>query len=399
MAQAEKLNAPATTTGPRWFDGLDGLRALAAFLIVLHHAGFASGLTFTSDWVGPFLARMEIGVPVFFLLSGFLLFRPFVAAQFAGERPSDVVGFWLRRLVRIFPAYWLAYFVLLAVGAISVVGIAGYPANGLLAHIYRPLWVKSGITQSWSLGTEISFYLVLPGLALIGARLGAGRSINRQAIRLLTFCAGLAALSLVFRLGMHMVSPYWANSYGAVSRLWLPSYLDVFGTGMGLAVLSAWAEHRSLVAGYLASITRRVWPWYLAALVMYWMVCTQLELGRGLEMGTFPMEVARQTFYLGVALAMVFPVIFADPQRSLIVRFFCHPVMAFLGSISYGVYLWHQAFLTWIRQILDWPEFQANFLVLVAGASLGSAAVAYVSFRLLEQPLMAKVRRWLAARS
>jgi len=207
----------------------------------------------------------------------------------------------------------------------------------------------------------------------------------------------LALGSVAFRLGMHMISPYWANSYGAISRLWLPSYLDVFGVGMGLAVLSVWAEHRTLVADFLTSITQRVWLWYVAAAVMFWMVCTQLELGRGLEMGTFPMELARQTLYLLVAVAMVFPVVFADPQRSRIVRFFCHRTMAFLGSISYGVYLWHQAFLTWTRQLLDWPEFQANFFVLVAGATLGSVVVATASYRMLEQPLMVWLRGRLVA--
>ena len=65
-----------------WFAGLDGLRAIAAFLIVLHHAGAASGLTFRSDLVGHLVARMDIGVSIFFVLSGFLLYRPFVTAQF-----------------------------------------------------------------------------------------------------------------------------------------------------------------------------------------------------------------------------------------------------------------------------------------------------------------------------
>ena len=70
----------------RHFACFDGLRAIAATLIVAHHAGFASGDTFRYEW-GVFLGRMDIGVPIFFALSGFLLFRPYVAAQFAGVEP------------------------------------------------------------------------------------------------------------------------------------------------------------------------------------------------------------------------------------------------------------------------------------------------------------------------
>ena len=86
-----------------WFAGLDGLRAIAAFLIVFHHAGAASGLTFRSDLVGHLVARMDIGVSIFFAF-GFLLYRPFVTAQFEG-RPAPATGtFWIRRLVRIYRA-------------------------------------------------------------------------------------------------------------------------------------------------------------------------------------------------------------------------------------------------------------------------------------------------------
>ena len=110
------------TSSTRWFGGLDGLRALAATLIVVHHAGFSSGLTFRNEFLGQFFSRMDIGVSIFFVLSGFLLYRPFVEKQFA-EKPSDKTKyFWIKRLVRIYPAYWLALIVILWSGAVEVFG-------------------------------------------------------------------------------------------------------------------------------------------------------------------------------------------------------------------------------------------------------------------------------------
>ena len=73
---------PAASLDADRVRGLDGLRAIAAFAIVFHHVGFRSGVTTGGDggpstW-GYYLGRLDIGVPVFFALSGFLLFRPIV---------------------------------------------------------------------------------------------------------------------------------------------------------------------------------------------------------------------------------------------------------------------------------------------------------------------------------
>ena len=178
--------APAPTDSSAhplgWFAGLDGLRAIAAFLIVFHHAGFSSGLTFRSDLGGLLLTRMDIGVSIFFVLSGFLLYRPFVTAQFEG-RPAPATGpFWIRRLVRIYPGYWVALVIQLALGVVTVLGFVGFLASFGLVHVYHPSRAISGLTQSWSLATELGFYLLLPWVAAAARRFSEGRSINRLSL-------------------------------------------------------------------------------------------------------------------------------------------------------------------------------------------------------------------------
>ena len=74
---------------PRHFPCFDGLRAIAAVLVVMVHTAFGSGFTHRS-WAGIYTARFEIGVAVFFLISGFLLYRPFAASHIAGASAPAV---------------------------------------------------------------------------------------------------------------------------------------------------------------------------------------------------------------------------------------------------------------------------------------------------------------------
>jgi peptidoglycan/LPS O-acetylase OafA/YrhL len=90
---------------PPRFPAFDGLRAIAAITVVVVHVSFVSGLTPRNPHaVGMYTARLEIGVSVFFLISGFLLYRPFVVAHLARAPRPRTGAFWLRRLLRIVPA-------------------------------------------------------------------------------------------------------------------------------------------------------------------------------------------------------------------------------------------------------------------------------------------------------
>ena len=151
--------------------------------------------------MGPYFARLDIGVCIFFVLSGFLLFRPFVHAQFSEKTVSSSGPFWFRRIVRIYPAYWIALIIALIFDLCEPVrDTTGHFLSFGLVHIYSRDMSRifSGITQSWSLVTELGFYFILPFLAMVGRRLGKGRSLHQQATRLL-LCF-LLAFRLLFAL-------------------------------------------------------------------------------------------------------------------------------------------------------------------------------------------------------
>ncbi|HWH92968.1 MAG TPA: acyltransferase family protein, partial [Baekduia sp.] len=93
------------------FPAVDGLRAVAVLAVVVTHTAFISGFN-GHGFLGEITARLDSGVALFFVISGFLLYRPFVAGRYRGERGPKVTHYARRRVLRIVPAYWLALTVL-----------------------------------------------------------------------------------------------------------------------------------------------------------------------------------------------------------------------------------------------------------------------------------------------
>ncbi len=186
---------------------------------------------------------------VFFVISGFLLYRPFAAAHFEGLAPTPMRKFWSRRLRRIVPAYWAAFLVVSYFLHADVVR-SGWGSLAIylgFAQIYSPYHALTGITQAWSLCTEMSFYLMLP---LWAAALGRRRRGPDDQLRVeLGGLAGLVIASVGYRAWVLQ----WHNPIAPTMPNWLPAYTDLFAMGMLLAVVSA----------YLATTDRQpAWLWH-----------------------------------------------------------------------------------------------------------------------------------------
>jgi peptidoglycan/LPS O-acetylase OafA/YrhL len=144
---------------------LDGLRAIGALAVVTTHVGFHTGTSLNGPFAG-ILARLDIGVAIFFAISGFLLYLPHAVAWFEGTLPPLTLPYLRNRALRILPALWLA--VVLAAVLVphkDSVTWATYLQHATLTQIYFHGLAADGLTQLWSLATEVAFYLLLPGLA------------------------------------------------------------------------------------------------------------------------------------------------------------------------------------------------------------------------------------------
>jgi peptidoglycan/LPS O-acetylase OafA/YrhL len=401
---------PADVTQPgesrhAHFPGFDGLRAIAACAVLLHHAGFATGYSIR-DRFGEYLAHGDAGVSIFFLISGFLLYRPFVNAHL-GDRPTSKADrFWWRRALRIFPAYWVAVLVIyLAFGFGK--GSLSTPGDIVtffgLTQIYDTTRYFFGVNQAWSLATEVSFYVFLPFYAWAIRRIARSRPAHRLRIEIGGLVA-LVAICVVWRLAWFAYDPFWhryapdvprptgpAPFSSLATQYWLPSHLDLFALGMGLAVLSVWVTRRGVMPRWLDRAVHYPGIWWAAAAFTYWIACTQAGLPRNLVTLTGGQFFLRQLLYGLTALFLLVPAVFGPQDRGLVRKFLVWAPIAYVGLISYGIYLWHQAWLGFVHD--DWlhlPEFQGPTFTLLAIAFPLTVITATASYYLIERPVL----RW-----
>ncbi len=220
---------------------LTGIRAVAALLVMLTHAAYTTG-NYTHGYVGLMYSRMEIGVPIFFVLSGFLLFGPWVKALESGGPSPSVRRYAWHRVRRIMPAYAVTVIAAYLLYNFRTAGPnpghtwMGFLRNLSLTQIYTDHYLFSylhqGLTQMWSLAVEVAFYVVLPLLAYLLVVMLCRR--RWRPVLLLTGLAGLALLTPAWLILVH-TTDFLPDG----ARLWLPTYLSWFIGGMMLAVLQS----------------------------------------------------------------------------------------------------------------------------------------------------------------
>ena len=367
------------------FPLFDGFRAIAAVSVLLTHVAFDTGFDIRSSW-GRFFARADVGVAVFFVISGFLLYRPFLVAQFE-ERPSPRTrAFWWRRTLRIYPAYWVALVALVLIGGIEVHGFTAWLRFVFLVHIYWPTTVFGPVAQSWTLATEIAFYAFLPMYALIVRRM-THAATPRQRLRVeLVGIGTLIVITWAYRFWLWSLH---TDRFG-VYNTWLPSWLDHFALGMLLAVGSVWFAGRGRHAP--AWLTHRWLPpisWVIAA-GAFWLVSTQLGVAVNYALFTERDEMVVHVFYAVVAVFLVLPGVFGPQDHGLIRRALANRAVQFVGLISYGVYLWHELLIIKFR---EWAGAPANaiggdFGKLAIAVFAGTLVLASASYLVLERPLL-----------
>lgn len=366
----------------------DGLRAVAALSVVAVHTSFVSGYTTRHRVLGAYTARLEIGVAVFFVISGFLLYRPFARAHLGTGATPRPLAFWTRRLARIVPAYWLAFVVITYLLHADTV-VPGWRSALIyfgFAQIYFPNHILTGVTQAWSLCTEMSFYLVLPGLAwaLASRRRSPGRQLRAE----LWGIGALVAISLAFRIAVLSANTPMARTM----TNWLPAYVDLFAFGMFLAVLSAWWERSGATPAWADARWLPLASWVAAALCF--VAVSNLSLNRlPIYQPTLVSSLARQTLYGLFAVLLVLPAVVGPQDRGLIRWLLrCRPVAA-LGAVSYGVYLWHES---WIMMFLRWTGdrlFSFPWWELAAPVVVLAVVSATLSYVLFERPAQGLARR------
>lgn len=261
-------------SGPRRNDGLDLLRAAGAALVFATHLWHQGGL----EWLGPVAMNGGVGLYVFFVLSGYLLSRPFL------DGPVEIRRYAIARAARLLPGYYLAVVGLAAIGVIPALVANPLPTLTFTANIFNlePL-LLSGFGQSWTLGIELAFYALLPLLVRLptpaiaaGIVLGYVHLVNvplgptewtrfQLPASLWAFGVGMIAARFVDRVPWR-----WLGFAGLVCLVaavtW--QYGSLLGS-VGTALAIVWTEHarpRWTWARWPADLSYAVYLWHVGVI-------------------------------------------------------------------------------------------------------------------------------------
>ena len=364
---------------------IDALRAIAALMVLADHT--------TLNLPGPVAAAISrmlgVGVFLFFVISGYLIAGPFLRALVRGEPLPRIWAYALRRGTRIYPAYWIAF---------TAAALLIPPSNGIHSYqipvhllLLQSSWPHAGepaaiLGVAWTLGIEVAFYVFIPLAAML---LRALHPAPWKPARLATLVVGAGAASIGWT---YFVLVHLGNSTttaALAAHIGLQMWLFAFCPGM-LIALAALSQEADGEWAWFRGLTQRP-AFSLTAAGVLW------AGGYAMEHTNHPWLVATSTPMYVVACGLVVAIMVNT--GSWIRR--PAAVLAPLGLISYGIYLWH-----WI--VIDFIWHHTSIGASALGLHWVADAVLVVAISLLlataswfgiERPLMRQAATWLSGRS
>ena len=382
---------------------IDSLRAIAALLIFAYHALFVTGNLNPGNY-GWYL---NAGVPLFYGISGLLLFGPFAAAVIEGRPRPSVLAYARHRVFRIVPAYWVALPVVAVLldRAAQVFTPSGIPTYFGFLQIYSLDTFVGGIGQAWTLCVEATFYAFLPIWGLLCTRVCAGAADGAErARRLLILIGGLAAGSLAWKVAaVTLVGD--DVSAGLIPLTVLPAALDQFAVGMVIAVAVAAARAGIGEGWLLKAAAASPLAWVVLAGFAYWLTGEVHGIGMfagSPTLGWGGLAIAEHELKAIFSAALLLAAVGAAPGRGVVGSSLAWKPLRSIGEISYGVYLWHLMILVAFAGVASMAQ-QTHWIggshglvpgwVGVGIAFLITIAVSSGSWRLLERRFIALSHR------
>lgn len=364
-----------------YFPHLDVARFVAAFMIVIYHGyeawvgwygeiGFLSSGTYETlspfgQLVDRFLRNFEIGVDVFFLLSGFLI-TYILLEEKKKFKKIHIWNFIVRRTLRI----WPLYFLLIAAAPFLVSWLdtdsPNYLANALFVNnfyaIKHQIW-EFPFAHFWSICIEEHFYLAWPFVIAF---------VPRK--HLLKVFAGMIALSAVFRIYLTytMAEPWFSIYLHTISR-------------MDVIIIGA-------VGGYFYSRE----PFHFRLHTMYrlglWIILiAALAIEPAVHWDSAFLAGFKKYFYTAVIAVLLLDYNFNDRYRHVFGK---NSVFHYLGKVSYGIYMYGNILLLIVMKKIIYGKGIDNlylYFILLIGASL---LVPVVSYELIERPVLKLKKRF-----
>jgi len=370
-----------------YLPGLDGMRAVAVLAVMVYHAN--------ADW----LPGGYLGVEIFFVISGYLITLLLIAEH---ERSGKVsLGqFWLRRARRLLPALGLMLSMVTIYTAVFQPGALGQLRGDVVAGLtyvtnWYQIWVGQGYTAAgdfaplrhlWSLAVEEQFYLIWP-LVMMAILARGSRNLLRAAQWLVICAVAVTVISVVAftpgRIAACEVTPeqYWMVGDRCISKidaLYLSSLTRSSGLLLGAAFAMLWRPAAIMrgplrTKGFAVDVSAGLG---LAGLgVMFWTVQLMGPDGGG--------AMLFRGGLLACAVLTLMVIAAVTHGHSILGRLLGNRVLLWVGTRSYGLYLYHWPIYQAIRKVAGNPLNPLQFAV----AMVITVVVTEASFQLLEAPV------------
>ena len=380
--------------------GADGLRALACLLVVWHHTTQRFNPEKSAAWIQGihfFGMRAEVGVSLFFVLSGCLLSLPFWYS-FVNGSPTPKLWFYaINRAARIIPAYWfnLLLCTLVALWVFDLNINWWRLISGLLfinSYHYSSFFPAELNGPLWSIGLEVSCYVLLPAVLFLIIKISKRSSVA---------IAGIVGCLLT----LQALNPWVINNFMTSNKLkgwqygltggakqWLPYWnIGSFFTQFLCGSLAALIIIVLRARGTLKSLTFDLSA-LLFATAAIWLVAIGLEPGA-------PNIFTKQSYMAPFFAILMVGVIVSASLSTQVYKLLDNKLFQWIAKISFSIYLWHMFLIVIIER-----KFFSKYLyygltdlsewVMISSIVLmGSIILAATSWRFLESPILKSARK------
>lgn len=343
---------------------LDILRCVAVVTVMLHHSGESKFFT-RVGWTG---------VDLFFVLSGFLI-SGLLFSEYRKHQAIDLKRFFIRRGLKIYPAFYLFLFV---TGVAGELVFHSHPTIARYLHeVFFVMNYERGVwDHTWTLAVEEHFYIFLPIFLLILTRFSSRRD---DPFRLIPWAAvTIAVLCLLFRAGsVYLGTPNFHMAYTASHER-----MDALFCGV---LIGYFYHFRPAILEDLMRPTANRVALAVASAVL---LSSAYFYGRD---SAFFATFGYSLIYLGFAGMLLLSLYVREIVSGKLARFMeiVGSAAAFVGVYSYSIYLWHVAVAAWlpglVRHLLGFPNGRfGRFAVYI----FGGLAIGIVMSKLVEYPLL-----------
>jgi peptidoglycan/LPS O-acetylase OafA/YrhL len=393
--------APATERKPdvgiRTLLGGDGIRGVGMLLVFFTHLFLLADPNDDNNmqaygWAAPILGHIDLGLAAFFVLSGYLIARPFARAYVAGTRRPPLREYVRNRVLRVVPAFYVfTVLVLLLFGLDGDLrNLPNADTSSWWQVLGQFLFVQGQtggpaavpIGPAWSIGAEVGFYVLIPVSAWIAYRVAA--RVEGQGRRVALAIAAIAVVTFV---------SIALRAHDKFLFAWLtspPAIMYVFMPGVAVAIIEPLLAPR--LRGKARPAKRIAWASFAAAAL-----AAVVYARTDYDARQTPIHHALGQRALIAAMctgALIFGLVVLQLGTDRAPRLFANRLMLWMGARSYSFYLAHIAVLFEIAHALGAGESIATRVVVMTAVGLPvTTAIAALSYRYVERPFLERKRR------